>query len=136
MDLIDLHGALEVTALRAAGARIIGKTVADKLTFSLGGASPHPPPSINPRDRGALTGRSSSRSEAAAGGGLADAALGADTGGSVRVPGARCGVLACRPSHGAVPLAGVAPFAPGFDTIGWVARSERAGRAGRGAAAR
>lgn len=44
MDLIDLHGALEVTALRAAGARIIGKTVTDKLTFSLGGASPPPPP--------------------------------------------------------------------------------------------
>jgi Asp-tRNA(Asn)/Glu-tRNA(Gln) amidotransferase A subunit family amidase len=47
MDLIDLHGALEVTALRAAGARIIGKTVTDKLTFSLGGGEPPPPRSTH-----------------------------------------------------------------------------------------
>jgi amidase len=134
MDLIDLHGALEVTALRAAGARIIGKTVTDKLTFSLGGGEP--PPLDQPTRSRRADGEILLEVRGGGGGGLADAALGADTGGSVRVPGARCGVLACRPSHGAAPLAGVAPFAPGFDTIGWVARSGRAGRAGGGAAAR
>jgi amidase len=53
---------------------------------------------------------------------LVDIALGTDTGGSVRVPAAFCGIFGFRPTHGRVPLHGVIPFAPDYDTIGWFAR--------------
>jgi amidase len=55
--------------------------------------------------------------------GLADIALGTDTGGSVRVPASWCGVWGMRPTHGRVSLAGVLPFAPSYDTVGWLASS-------------
>jgi amidase len=54
-----------------------------------------------------------------------DFALGTDTGGSVRVPASFTGILGFRPTHGRVPLAGVVPFAPSYDTIGWFARDAR-----------
>lgn len=56
-------------------------------------------------------------------GGEVDFALGTDTGGSVRVPAAFCGLWGMRPSHDAISLEGVLPFAPCFDTVGWFARS-------------
>src|SRR5262249_14380936 len=55
--------------------------------------------------------------------GLADFAIGTDTGGSVRVPASNCGVWGLRPSHGFISVAGVMPFAPTFDTVGIHARS-------------
>jgi amidase len=55
--------------------------------------------------------------------GLCDFALGTDTGGSVRIPAANCGLFGFRPSHGLISVAGVNPFAPTFDTLGLVARS-------------
>lgn len=55
--------------------------------------------------------------------GEADFALGTDTGGSVRIPAAFCGVFGFRPTHGRVSLTGVLPFAPSFDTVGWMASS-------------
>jgi amidase len=69
-----------------------------------------------------IPGGSSSGSAAAVAAGLADVALGTDTGGSVRVPASFCGLFGFRPSHDAIPLAGVIPFAPSYDTIGWFAR--------------
>lgn len=139
-DLIDLCGARTdaggpgwgsapaaydapaVARLRAAGAAIAGKTVTDEVAFSLEGANPHYPPTINPSDPGALSGGSSSGSAVAVAAGLVDGALGTDTGGSVRVPAAFWGIFGFRPSHGAVSLAGVTPFAASFDTVGWLAR--------------
>jgi Asp-tRNA(Asn)/Glu-tRNA(Gln) amidotransferase A subunit family amidase len=55
--------------------------------------------------------------------GLADFALGTDTGGSVRVPASNCGIYSLRPSHGLISIAGVLPFASSFDTVGILARS-------------
>ncbi|HEY1610272.1 MAG TPA: amidase family protein, partial [Paraburkholderia sp.] len=77
----------------------------------------------NPRWPLALPGGSSSGSAAAVAAGDVDFALGTDTGGSVRVPAAFCGLFAMRPSHDAITLDGVLPFAPCFDTVGWFARS-------------
>jgi amidase len=54
--------------------------------------------------------------------GLADLGLGTDTGGSIRVPASFCGLFGWRPSHGRVPLDGVVPFAPSYDTVGVLAR--------------
>ena len=53
--------------------------------------------------------------------GLVDFALGTDTGGSVRVPASFVGVCGFRPTHDAISLAGVVPFAPSYDTVGWFA---------------
>jgi amidase len=105
----------------AAGATLIGKTVTDELAFSLEGRNVHYT-LINPVCPGRLPGGSSSGSAVAVAGRLVDFALGTDTGGSVRVPANFLGLFGFRPSHGAISLDGVVPFAPSYDTIGWFAR--------------
>lgn len=140
-DLIDLKGfptgggnpqwqALEapaasnaptVGALLAAGSRCAGKTVTDEFAFSLEGRNLHYGTPLNPRDHAALPGGSSSGSAVAVATGEVDFALGTDTGGSIRVPAAWCGVYGFRPSHGAISADGLLPFAPSLDTIGWFA---------------
>ncbi|MFM0075212.1 amidase [Paraburkholderia sediminicola] len=112
-----------VGALLAAGATLDGKTITDELAYSLEGANHHDGTPLNPRWPHALPGGSSGGSASAVAGGEVDFALGTDTGGSVRVPAAFCGLWGMRPSHDAISLEGVLPFAPCFDTIGWFARS-------------
>jgi amidase len=112
-----------VAALLAAGAHACGKTITDELAFSLEGRNWHYGTPVNPLLPDCLPGGSSSGSAVAVAAGLADIALGTDTGGSVRVPAAFCGVYGFRPTHGRVPLDGVLPFAPSYDTVGWFARS-------------
>ncbi|WP_144109473.1 amidase [Paraburkholderia sp. BCC1886] len=112
-----------VAALLAAGATLEGKTITDELAFSLEGANHHYGTPLNPHWPHALPGGSSSGSASAVASGDVDFALGTDTGGSVRVPAAFCGVWGMRPTHDAIALAGVVPFAPCFDTVGWFARS-------------
>lgn len=111
-----------VALLRAAGARIVGKTITDELAFSLEGENAFHGTPRHPLDADRLPGGSSSGSAVAVACGEAELALGTDTGGSVRVPASFCGVAAMRPTHGRVSLAGVLPFAPGYDTVGWFAR--------------
>lgn len=111
-----------VRQLLAAGARLRGKTVTDELAFSLEGANAHHGTPLNPRAPGRLPGGSSSGSAAALAGGVVDFALGTDTGGSVRIPASFCGLYGLRPTHGAISLEGVIPFAPSYDTIGLMAR--------------
>ncbi|PLW78334.1 amidase [Cohaesibacter celericrescens] len=111
-----------VSKLLNAGAQVIGKTITDELAFSLEGANRHYGTPRNPRNVRWLPGGSSSGSAVAVAAGLADFALGTDTGGSVRVPAAFCGIFGFRPTHGAVSLEGVLPFAPSYDTLGWFAR--------------
>jgi amidase len=115
--------AAAVALLRAAGAHVVGKTVTDELAFSLEGENAHHGTPRNPRAPGRLPGGSSSGSAVAVAAGLADLALGTDTGGSVRVPASFCGVWGMRPTHGRIALQGVLPFAPSYDTIGWMANS-------------
>jgi amidase len=117
-----LHHAPAVAMLLAAGATCVGKTITDELAFSLEGANAHYGTPRNPRNPDWLPGGSSSGSAVAVASGAVDFALGTDTGGSVRIPAAFCGIFGIRPSHGAVSAAGVTPFAPGYDTIGWFAR--------------
>jgi amidase len=111
-----------VERLLAAGASVAGKTVTDELAFSLEGVNAHDGTPRNPCCPDRLPGGSSSGSAVAVAAGLVDFALGTDTGGSVRVPASFCGVFGFRPSHGCLPLEGVVPFAPSYDTIGWFAR--------------
>ena len=112
-----------VDMLLAAGATLDGKTITDELAYSLEGANHHYGTPLNPRWPHALPGGSSSGSASAVAAGDVDFALGTDTGGSVRVPAAFCGVWGMRPTHDAISLDGVLPFAPCFDTVGWLARS-------------
>jgi amidase len=114
--------AVSVCKLLEAGARCIGKTITDELAFSLEGRNAHYGTPVNPVRPDCLPGGSSSGSAVAVSAGACDFALGTDTGGSVRVPGAFCDLFAMRPSHGMIDMEGVTPFAPSYDTIGWFAR--------------
>jgi amidase len=112
-----------VEQLLAGGAHCVGKTVTDELAFSLIGENHFYGTPLNAAAPGRVPGGSSSGSAAAVACGLADFALGTDTGGSVRVPASNCGVWGLRPSHGFVSVAGVMPLAPSLDTVGILARS-------------
>ena len=111
-----------IACLLAAGADLEGKTITDELAYSLNGQNHHYGTPSNVNAPGRIPGGSSSGSAAATAGGLVDTALGSDTGGSVRIPAAYCGLYGIRPSHGRLSLEGVMPLAPSFDTLGWFAR--------------
>lgn len=116
------QSASSVACLLDAGARLVGKTHTDELTYSLNGENFHYGTPINVNAPGRIPGGSSSGSAAAVAAGLVDFALGTDTGGSVRLPASNCGVFGIRPTHGIVLNDGVVPLAPSFDTVGWFAR--------------
>jgi amidase len=111
-----------VQALLDAGAELVGKTITDELAYSLNGQNFHYGTPTNVNAPGRIPGGSSCGSASAVAGGLVDLALGSDTGGSIRVPGSYCGLFGLRPTHGRIPLEGIMPLAPSFDTIGWFAR--------------
>ncbi|WP_249897259.1 amidase family protein [Paenibacillus sp. PK3_47] len=112
-----------VHRLLHAGADLRGAAHTDELMYSLGGENYHYGTPVNPRAAGRIPGGSSSGSAVAVASGSVDFALGTDTGGSVRVPSAYCGIYGFRPTHGAVDMSGVIPLALSFDTVGWMADS-------------
>lgn len=114
-----------VAALLDAGAELVGRTITDELAFSLEGRNPHDGAPPNPAGPGRITGGSSAGAASVVAAGHADFALGTDTGGSIRVPAALCGVHSLRPSHGAVAVGGTLPLAPGFDAVGWMSADIR-----------
>jgi amidase len=113
-----------VEQLLAAGAQCVGKTVTDEVAFSLLGVNHFYGTPLNPAAPDRVPGGSSSGSASAVACGLADFALGTDTGGSVRIPASNCGLWGWRPTHGRVSVAGVMPFAPTFDTVGVLASTQ------------
>jgi amidase len=136
-DWLASHGpaartAPSVQACLDAGARLTGIAIADELAFSPFGENVHYGTPRNPKAPDRVPGGSSSGSASATAGGLVDFALGGDTAGSVRIPASYCGLFGMRPTHGRIPLDGVMPLAPSFDTVGWFARDgatlQRVGR--------
>jgi amidase len=111
-----------VASLLDAGARLVGRTICDELTYSLTGQNVHYGTPVNPHCPDRLPGGSSSGAGSAVAGGLCDVGLGSDCAGSTRIPASYCGIYGMRPTHGRIPLDGVCPFAPSFDTVGWMAR--------------
>jgi Asp-tRNA(Asn)/Glu-tRNA(Gln) amidotransferase A subunit family amidase len=119
--------------LRRAGALIIGKTHLHPLAYGITGQNPDYGDCLQPRDATLLTGGSSSGAAASVQEGSALAAIGTDTGGSIRVPAALCGLVGYRASHGlAAPdgwfpdaWTGAAHLAASFDTIGFLLRDPR-----------
>jgi aspartyl-tRNA(Asn)/glutamyl-tRNA(Gln) amidotransferase subunit A len=123
----DLNGAAPrdswlVRRLRAAGAVITGKTHLHPLAYGITGENPEFGDCLQPGDPTALTGGSSSGAAASVLEGSAVAAIGTDTGGSIRAPAALCGLVGYRASHGRGNWRGAAHLAESFDTMGVIFR--------------
>ncbi len=116
------HDSWLVKQLRAAGAVIVGKSHLHPLAYGITGENPEYGDCAQPRDPGALTGGSSSGAAASVQEGSAVAAIGTDTGGSVRAPAALCGLAGYRATLGRGDWRGGAHLAGSFDTFGWLFR--------------
>ena len=112
-----------VRRLRAAGAVIVAKTNMSEFAFSGVGMNPHYGTPGNPADRARVPGGSSSGAAVAAADHMCDIAIGTDTGGSTRIPGALCGIVGYKPSQWRVPTEGAFPLSYTLDSIGPIARS-------------
>ncbi len=112
-----------VARLRAAGAVIVGSTNMSEFAFTGVGANPHYGTPGNPADRSRVPGGSSSGAAVSVGDRMAVAALGTDTGGSVRIPAAMCGIVGFKPTARRVPIDGVIPLSTSLDSIGPLANS-------------
>lgn len=111
-----------LAGIRAAGAPIVGKTTLTELCLSPTGINEPFGTPVNPVAPDRVPGGSSSGSAVAVALGEADIALGTDTGGSVRIPAACCGITGLKTTHGRVPATGVWPLAETLDTVGPLAR--------------
>jgi aspartyl-tRNA(Asn)/glutamyl-tRNA(Gln) amidotransferase subunit A len=112
-----------VRRLEDAGYANVGKTNLHEFAYGITSQNPWYGTVPNPVAPGRTAGGSSGGSAAALAAGLADAALGTDSGGSIRIPAACCGLVGFKPSHGLVPIDGCYPLAPSFDHAGPMARS-------------
>jgi len=110
-----------VTRLRAAGAIVVGKTGTHEFAYGPTGDVSADGPVRNPHDPTRMTGGSSAGSAAAVAAGLVPLAVGTDTGGSVRIPAALCGIAGIRPTFGTAPTDGVFPLSGSLDTVGVLA---------------
>lgn len=108
-------------AVEAGRARLVGKANLHELADGITGVNPWFGTPVNPLDPALVPGGSSSGSAVAVAAGEADVAFGTDTGGSVRIPAACCGVVGLKTTRGRVPLAGVWPLAASLDTVGPIA---------------
>jgi len=105
-----------VARLRAAGAEVFATSQC--LEYAAGFAHPGVGDTRNPRDPSRTSGGSSGGSAALVAAGVCELALGTDTGGSVRIPAAYCGIAGLKPTHGLLPVTGVFPLSPACDHVG------------------
>ena len=112
-----------VARLLDAGYQLVGKTTLHELAFGVTGLNPRTGTAVNPIDPRRIPGGSSSGSAAAVGADEADLALGTDTGGSIRIPAACCGVVGLKPTFGRISRAGVVPISTTLDCVGPIART-------------
>ena len=122
-DHVPRQNAEAVTRIEAAGYVNVGKTNLHEFAYGITSVNPHFGTVPNPRYPGRMAGGSSGGSAAAVAAGLAEYALGTDSGGSIRIPAACCGIVGFKPSYGLVSLDGVFPLAPSFDHAGPMAAS-------------
>lgn len=121
--LVAKHDAHVVARLRASGAVLTGKTNMDEGALGASTNNPHFGPTHNPHRQGYTAGGSSGGAAAAVAAGLAVAAIGSDSLGSIRIPASYCGVFALKPTQGEISARGMVPAARWLDTVGLLARS-------------
>jgi len=117
-DYVSQEDAMVVEQLRKAGAIIIGKTNTHEFAYGT-----YTPPTRNPWNQARIPGGSSGGSAAAVAAGMCMGAIGSDTGGSIRIPAACCGVTGLKPTYGRVSCYGVIPLSWSLDHVGPLARS-------------
>lgn len=111
-----------IAHLLASGCRIVGKTTMHELAYGMTGINAHAGTPVNPRWPYLIPGGSSSGSAVAVAAGLVDAAIGTDTGGSIRQPAVCCGVIGLKPTFGRIDRSGASPSRSSLDCIGPLAR--------------
>ncbi len=122
-DHVPERNATVVDRVLAAGAVVVGKSHLPEFAWAVLGDNPWYGMCHNPLHPGKTTGGSSSGSAAGLAAGLCELALGTDTGCSIRLPSAACGTVGLKPQWGRIPLDGIFPLCPTFDTVGPMARS-------------
>jgi aspartyl-tRNA(Asn)/glutamyl-tRNA(Gln) amidotransferase subunit A len=122
-DFVPDDDATVVRRLERAGAILLGKTNLHEFAYGITNNNAHYGPCRNPWALDRISGGSSGGSAVATASGLCVAALGTDTGGSIRIPSAMCGIAGIKPTFGRVSVYGTVPLAPSFDHVGTLARS-------------
>src|SRR3989441_8314672 len=112
------HDAPAIAHLRQAGVIFIGKTNLHEFAFGTTSDDSAFGPARNPHDPSRSPGGSSGGSAASVAAGMALATIGTDTGGSIRIPAAACGIVGLKPAYGEVPTAGVVPLSHTLDHVG------------------
>jgi len=122
-DFVPLHDAVVWAKLQEAGAILLGKTNLHEFAYGVTTNNPHYGPTRNPWDLARIPGGSSGGSAAAVSAGLCFGSIGTDTGGSIRIPAALCGVVGVKPGVGRVSVEGVVPLSSRLDFVGPLART-------------
>jgi aspartyl-tRNA(Asn)/glutamyl-tRNA(Gln) amidotransferase subunit A len=122
-DFVPLHDAPVVSALKEAGAVLLGKTNMHEFAYGTTSNNPHYGAVRNPWDISRIAGGSSGGSAAALAAGLCYSSIGTDTGGSIRIPSSLCGVVGLKPGLGRVSTDDVVPLSPTLDFVGPLARN-------------
>src|SRR6202045_4250265 len=122
-DYFPERDAPVVSRLKLAGAVLLGKANMHEFAYGVTTNNPHYGPARNPWDTARIPGGSSGGSAAAVGAGLCFGSVGTDTGGSIRIPAALCGIVGLKPGLGRVDVAGVIPLSVTHDCVGPLART-------------
>jgi aspartyl-tRNA(Asn)/glutamyl-tRNA(Gln) amidotransferase subunit A len=122
-NFVPQRDAEVVAQLKEAGAVILGKTNMHEFAYGVTSNNPHFGPVHNPWELTRIPGGSSGGSAAAVAAGLCYGSIGTDTGGSIRIPAALCGIVGLKPTLGRVSVAGVIPLSPKLDCVGPLART-------------
>ena len=124
-DFVPDYDAAVTERFRDAGAVLMGKLQMHEFALGATSENPHDGPARNPWDTTRITGGSSGGSGSAVAAGQCMAALGSDTGGSIRIPASACGIVGHKPTFGRVSRVGVFPLANSLDTVGPMTRTVR-----------
>jgi aspartyl-tRNA(Asn)/glutamyl-tRNA(Gln) amidotransferase subunit A len=122
-DYVPDEDAFVIDKLKTAGAVIMGKANTHEIALGVTTVNPHYGATRNPWDANRIAGGSSGGSAVAVASGMSFAALGTDTGGSIRIPASLCGVVGLKPTYGRVSLRGVFPLSWNLDHVGPLTRT-------------